>query len=53
MSIHMKEIESLLGFKCTIVDEQNVKVEISCNYPQQKKNCSAAIFMRDSYQISL
>ncbi len=39
MSIHMKEIESLLGFKCTIVDEQNVKVEISCNYPQQKKNC--------------
>jgi len=35
----MEKLEPLLGFECTIFDDELISIDVKCEFPQQKVNC--------------
>jgi hypothetical protein len=35
----MKKLKTIFGFRVNYDDEGNIKVDVSCGFPQEKKNC--------------
>ncbi len=35
----MEKLEPILGFECTIFDDELISIDVKCEFPQQKVNC--------------